>query len=341
MSVAGSGVAPRLLGSATENLGSHGEAVKIVEDRMTFAKMLFSDLHDLRCVALFILSWALGGFCQAASTTTVITYPRPESATDSRYEFDWVILRTALEKSQAKYGPFELRPNESFMPPARVIYDMEDIRGSLDVFVRATSNELEQKFLPIRIPIDRGLLGYRVFLTRKDQLLRFSRVRNLEDLRDITIGQGKGWTDVRILSEAGFKVVEGSSYEGLFAMLSAERFDAFSRAFEEALPEYEQRKNSYPNLVVEPEVLLVYPLARYFFVRRSAEGASLAKRIEFGLESMIQDGSYMALFKSYKQSLIRQAGLTQRRIIRIPNPNLSPETPLSRHELWYDPTTDK
>lgn len=288
------------------------------------------------CLSLLV---ALPLVCQSAPV--IVVYPQSESPNDQRYQFDWVILRQALERTSDTYGPYELRPSPTAMPPQRVTYDMDDPQGVLSVFARASSAELEQKFLPIRIPIDRGLLGYRIFLIRKDHAQHFANVKTLDDLKALTIGQGKGWTDVQILTAAGLKVVEGSNYEGLFAMLDAERFDAFSRAFEEAIPEYAQRRSAFPSLAIESKVLLVYPLARYFFLRRTPEGMQLAKRIETGMEMMIRDGSYQTLFRQYKQALIQQADLAHRHIIQIPNPRLSPETPLNRRELWYDPLTDK
>jgi hypothetical protein len=81
----------------------------------------------------------------------------------------------------------------------------------------------------VRLPIDKGLLGYRMFLVREADLPRFATVRTLDDLRKLRVGQGKDWIDVPILRKAGFPVVEGTSYPGLFAMLAAGRFD-FSRA---------------------------------------------------------------------------------------------------------------
>lgn len=264
-----------------------------------------------------------------------VVYPRPESAHDSRYLYDWEVLRTALEKTRARFGPFELREASQYMSPARVTAEAAGA-GSINVFVRATSVQLEQQFRPVRIPVDRGLIGYRLLLVRHEDLPRFSEVRSLDQLRRFSIGQGKGWVDVGILQAGGFKVVEGNNYDGLFSMLEVKRFDALSRSVDEALSEYDEWHKRF-GFEVEPDVALYYPLARYFFTRRDAEGEALAVRLEAGLEAMVQDGSLQALFMTYKGPLIKRSGLARRRLFRIPNPDLPPQTPLARSELWYRP----
>jgi hypothetical protein len=292
-------------------------------------------LHLWSFCALVLCTW-LG----AANADTVVVYPKPESSADSRYQYDWAVLRTALEKTRATAGPFEMKESAQFMSPARVTAEALMPGSEINVFVRATSIELEQRFRPVRIPVDRGLLGYRVFLVRPADLPKFGAVQTLDDLRKFTVGQGKGWVDVAILSAARFTVIEGNNYEGLFPMLAYGRFDFFSRSVDEALREFDERHES-KEIAVEPTLLLYYPLPRYFFVRRDAAGEHLARRIEAGLEIMIRDGSLNGLFNEYKGALIKRSGLNQRRLFRIPNPALSPETPLERPELWYTPPAVK
>ncbi len=284
-------------------------------------------------VALTLLLTPPGAVCARMQ----LIYPRAESSADSRYDYDWAVLRAALEKSAYAFGPFEMHQSSRYMSPARVTAAALLPGSEINVFVRATSNELEQHFRPVRIPVDRGLLGYRVFLVRRSDLPKFAAVRTLADLRKYSVGQGKGWVDVSILSAAGFAVIEGNNYEGLFPMLSYGRFDFLSRSCDEALREYDER-HAHTDMAVEPTLLLYYPLPRYFFTRRDAEGEQLARRIEIGLEIMLRDGSFNSLFLHYKGKLIKRAGLGSRRLFRITNPALPPKTPLARAELWYSPS---
>src|SRR5471030_2561111 len=248
--------------------------------------------------AVLMLLWTA-----CAGAATVVVYPLTGAGIDSRYDYDWAVLRTALLKTVAHYGAFEMRQSQTTMSAQRVTQELANQPGRINIFVRATDPDLEQQFLPIRLPVDRGLLSYRVFLVREADLPRFAAVRSIDDLRRFRVGQGKGWIDVDILRAAQFQVVEGSTYDGLFAMLEAKRFD--------------------------------------FFSRRDAEGKLLAERITAGMEMMIRDGSLNELFYRYKGGIIERASLKQRRLLTIANPSLSPETPLSRSELWYDPLHDK
>ncbi|SFU30236.1 hypothetical protein [Pseudoduganella namucuonensis] len=282
---------------------------------------------------------ALGGALAAEPVRVV--YPRHMGVTNSRYEYDWLVLRTALEKSSAALGPFTMSQLDEAMSPRRVTQELALPRGRINVLARGTSRELERDFLPVRIPIDKGLLGFRVFLIRAADLPRFAAVRTLQDLRRFRAGQGKDWVDIDILHAAGIPVVEGSYFDGLFSMLMVGRFDFFSRGVDEVVLELEERRARYPHMVIEPTLLLHYPLPRYLFVRRDAEGERLAKRLRAGLETMVQDGTLNALFRQHKGPVIEQLNLEKRRLIALPATLATPETPLNRPELWYNPQAER
>jgi hypothetical protein len=60
-------------------------------------------------------------------------------------------------------------------------------------------------------------------------------------------------------------------------------------------------------MVIEPTLLLQYPLPVYFFLRRDAEGRLLAQRIAAGMEIMIRDGSLQACSSSTRAPASRLA----------------------------------
>ena len=268
---------------------------------------------------------------------TTVVYPRYFSILDTSKGFDWIVLRAALEKTVPKYGPFTLAQSQDPFSVPRMLQELSRPDGAVNVIARATHRDLEAQFQPIRIPIDRGLMGMRLLLVRKSDMARFASVRTLEDLRHLSAGQGKGWVDTAVLSAAGISVVESPRPGSLFGMLEAGRFDFFPRALDEAPREYDVISKSYPEIVIEPTLMLRYPLPRYFFVRRDTEGARLAERIKAGLEMMLKDGSLVALFHKHKDPLIERAKIGKRRIIELQNPALPPETPLQRSELWFRP----
>ena len=288
------------------------------------------------CVAA--AAWLFSAATLAAAT--VLIYPRSESATDTQYTYDYELLRQALEATVATHGPYELRQSTAAMNQARAADEIASGSGLVNIFARSTTIEHEQRFLPIRIPIDKGLISYRVFLIRGDMQPKFAAVSTLDDLRAYSVGSFPTWADTKILREGGFKVVTGDSYEGLFRMLVAKRFDFFSRSADEAYREFDERRDLLPDMRVEDSVLLHFPTTRLFFVQRSDEGRKLAERIEAGLNRMIKDGSFDAHFLKYKGPLIERAHLKTRKAFHIENPFLSPETQATRKtrpEIWFDP----
>ena len=273
----------------------------------------------------------------ADKVMTYIYHP-PESSLDVRYIYHWEILRTALEKTKPKWGPYSMTPS-AFMTEQRQAFELKNATGKLTVMYLSTTPDFEKTLVPVRIPVDRNLGGYCVFLIRREDQPRFAAIRTLDDLRRFSYGLGLGWIDVDILRANRFNVVTGSSYDGLFEMLINRRFDIFLRAAVEVLDEYDRRKASLPDLHIEEGIIFYYTLPMYFWFPSTREGRRLAARAEEGMRMMIADGTYDAIFDKHQRQKIMRLRLKERRIFRIDNPNVGPETPLRDNRLWFDPKT--
>jgi ABC-type amino acid transport substrate-binding protein len=273
-----------------------------------------------------------------ADTPMTYIYNGPESSLDVRYVYQWEILRTALERTTKKYGPYRMAPSVT-MPERRQVFELKNASGKLTVMYLDTTPEHERDLLPVRIPVDKNLVGYRIFLIRKEDQAKFYSIKYLADLRKFIFGLGSDWIDVRIFRANHFKVVTGSNYDGLFNMLLNKRFDIFSRGANEIINEYEERKEQMPDLQIEERLMLCYPAPMYFWFSRSREGEALAARVREGMMSMIEDGTYDAIFRKYYGRAIERLDLKNRRIFRLTNPFLVPETPLGDKRLWFDPQT--
>ena len=83
--------------------------------------------------------------------------------------------------------------------------------------------------------------------------------------------------------------------------------------------------------------MLYYPTAEYFFVNR--DNVALAERIERGLRRALADGSFDRLFREHpvNATAFGKSNILKRRIIRLDNPLLPPETPFDQAELWWAP----
>jgi hypothetical protein len=263
-------------------------------------------------------------------------YNSPESGNDVRYEYQWEILRTALEKTKAKYGDYKMS-KARFMSEKRQFFELKNNSDQLTVMYLGTTQELEKELFPIRIPVDKNFGGYCVMLIRKEDQEKFSDIKTIQDFKKISIGQGYGWIDVNILRSNNFNVVTGSTYEGLFKMLVNKRFDAFSRSAVEILDEYNNRKDKFADIKIEDSLLLYYPLPMYFWFSKTEKGKLLARRVREGMEIMLKDGVYDKIFLQYHGYKAEKLNLKKRRFFEINNPFLIPETPFGDRRLWYDP----
>lgn len=273
----------------------------------------------------------------AAGRTSVV-YPAFESSTDSRYNDLVEILKTALEKTVAEYGPYTLQPSTSRMNEARALAELRKPAGMVTIVWSGTSVQKEKEYRAVRIPLRKGILGYRVALIAGNRQAELDKIRNVSDLRKVRIGQGIGWGDVAIYEANGIRV-HTAGYESLFKMVAANRFDLFPRGINEVFPEYAARHANIANLAIEKNLLIYYPWPYYFFCNKF--DSVLAKRIETGLRKMMKDGSFDALFMKYNRASILKANLKNRRVVRIKNPTLPVDTPLDDASLWFDPAAWK
>lgn len=261
------------------------------------------------------------------AASRIVIYPRPESATDERSEYITKVLTLALEKSGVAY---QVRPSVLVMPKGR---SLEQLKQGLDVDVisAVTTREREIELLPIRIPIDKGLLGWRLLLIHAGNRHKFESIKNLEQLRNYQAGLAHDWADVGILRANGLRVVNGANYETLFNMLQAERFDYFPRSVVEIWDEEKNHKGM--DIEVETSLLLHYRSAQYFFVNK--ENKELAADIERGLLRAVKDGSFDVLFEHYNGPFLRRANMKSRTVIELENPSLPVDMPLAERAFWY------
>lgn len=272
-----------------------------------------------------------------ATEPMLFVHPPPETANDQRHSYYWEILEAALQVSRDRYGDYKVVSYGTAMNFPRAVAELESgDAGRVNIVARATNLDLEARLRPIPLPLDKGLLGYRLFLIMPGLQERLDKVRTLDDLRRFSIGQATAWTDVKILLASHFNVVQSNDYEGLFQMLAAGRFDLFSRGVNEIDQEWDARRLKIPGMTIESSLVLHYPMPRYFFVPRTAQGARMAERIELGLRRLAQSGEFERRYQSYKKLVLADLNLAGRRVFRLANPQLSALAPTSEAFWWDD-----
>jgi hypothetical protein len=261
-----------------------------------------------------------------AAAVEIVRFPRPEFEGDHRFDYALQLLQLGLSKTGTDYR-VQLAPIP--MNQERQVSEIEADR-SIDVAPIPSSAEREERLLPVRIPIQKGILGWRLGLIRKGDQGRFAKVNTLDDLKRVRLAQGQEWPDTQILRGNGIDVITAPRYEGLFKMLVSERFDYFPRSVNEIWDELDAHGGT---LEVESRFALHYFYDAYFMVNK--KNTRLAQAIGQGLEKAIADGSFDRLFDQYHGERLRKAHLDKRVVIELRNPLLTPDTPSDRPELWY------
>ncbi|MFD2448672.1 hypothetical protein ACFSQE_09735 [Vogesella fluminis] len=183
-----------------------------------------------RLLSILAVCWAA-----TAPATEIVRFP---DYPDPNKHFFRAALQLALDKSGQDY---ELAPVLPEMLQGRSIARAMGSDGDIDVLWSMTTREREALLLPVRFPVDKGLLGWRIAIVRQDKAEQFADVRSVQDLRYFTAGQEHDWPDTRILRESGLPVMTASQYDSLFRMLAVKRFDYFPRGVAEAWAEVDAR----------------------------------------------------------------------------------------------------
>lgn len=243
------------------------------------------------------------------------------------------LVRLALRKTP-EYGPYTLVRSQE-ISQGRALHELASGRstGLVEIANVATSVTREKVLTPIPVPVDGGLLGFRVCLIEPEKVDRFKGVESVADLRraNIRIGQGSHWPDTPILKANGIEVVTHARYEILFGMLRNDRFDCFARGISEVL--YDIRREKADDLVVEPGLLLAYPMPSYLFVGKNDH--ETAQRLQLGLERAIEDGSFGRYLDKWFGRAIEELNLEDRAVIALENPYLSEDSRHIAREALY------
>jgi len=239
--------------------------------------------------------------------------------------YDNPAIRSLVELALAKtseYGDFTVVRSEE-LSQGRVLRELANNNNRLvDIANVATTAEREEFLNPIPLPVDGGLLGFRVCLVLPKHLPQFEGIQNIDD--------GSHWPDTPILEANGLQVVTHTRYEILFGMLRNERFECFARGVGEVL--FDLEHNRADDLVIEPNILFAYHMPSYLFVAPNDQEA--AHRLQLGIERAIKDGSFAVYLKRWFGRAVTELGLEQRKVITLENPYLSEESMyVGRHTL--------
>ena len=242
---------------------------------------------------------------------------------DTESEFETQLLRLIMERSGVPYV-FGLTAEDVSQDAQVDALASGQLVGkknphAITVGAFGAGQSLSAQLREIPIPLTGGVLGLRVGWTHQQRLLRLAPVRELDDLRSITLLQGHGWSELDIFDSSGLRTYEAGS-DDLFHLVDQQRVDLLPRGVSEIQWDQEVVDNFSKAVVIDPYLLLVYPFAGFYYV--SPENNKLADAINTGFKNIKSDGSYQKLLESlvYTRWLRDQLNLSKRKVIFIPNP---------------------
>lgn len=254
---------------------------------------------------------------------------------DSSINYFRALLIKALDATVEDFGPYEITHVSFAFSQSRTL-QMLKVPEALDVMHTMSSQARESEFLPVRIPLLKGLMGTRMMFVHRSKVEEFNNITSLRALKKKVACQGLHWPDSDILEANFFNVARVVVFEAMFDMIDKGRCDYFPRGIHEIMPEYKTFGATHANLAIASNLMIRYPAPVYYFLGK--HNTELAKRIETGLERLIVSGEF--------DELIRQNPLTSHvfplskwqnvTLFQLTNPELPEININARPELWLN-----
>ena len=259
---------------------------------------------------------------------------------ENHSDFKYRLLELVLQRSGRPYvlGLSEVDVGQDDAVAALEQGDTSSGRNpfALSVGVYGAGVELNSRLRAVPIPVTGGILGLRSGWTHRSQIERLAAIRSKQDLGEIVLLQGLGWSDVDIFDAAGLRTFTART-EDLFRLVDHQRVQLFPRGIAELERETQLMESSTTDTGLDPNLLLAYPFAGFFYV--SPDNQPLADAIRAGFERAIADGSYQQLVEEliFTPWLRRTLVLKNRRVIVLPNPVAADVLADVRNHHWIVP----
>ena len=269
--------------------------------------------------------------CASLHADVRIVYPSPESSQDQRSSDIIELLEETLSITEDQFGKFDLIASSNAMSEARAFFELEKSR-EIDVVWAPSSISKEREFLPIRIPLRKGLSMIHLPLVIASNEKMLADVHEQEALNQYTFGILHR-DDKILFSARRITTTIAASYEGLFRLLSFNRVSIVLRPATDIFHEMVEFHFDYPGIVIDSHLAIKIPRPIYFFV--SKENTLLASRITEGLQKLRTNGVFDRIFQKYHGQSLEELDLPKRRLLNLGDPELLPELPKGPG-LWID-----
>ncbi len=235
-----------------------------------------------------------------------------------RQKYERQVLEAVLTSTESDFGPWEIKESIVEYPGVEESYVFSKKHHHLFVTIAGNQKFQDEDRIAIHKPLTRNLLGYRIPIIRAEDADKFNAVSNADDIQKLKHGIPSTWSDATIFRHNGYEVVEDGSFDDIFERLASGLFDYSAYGANEVLGVFENRASKQDGLVIDNNVLLFYPFPLVFYVNPELPG--LAKRIDQGLQNIIESGTLDAIFNEYYANIVEELNLDQRKIFVLENP---------------------
>ncbi|WP_026376416.1 transporter substrate-binding domain-containing protein [Aestuariibacter salexigens] len=260
---------------------------------------------------------------------SIIFWNGNKSPTRQQYELD--ILRLALRSSSAGFADLHIVEDRQDYPEPE--QEGAILLNSADVCVTVAGNPkfLPDTYIPIHIPLMKGLLGHRLLIIRDAEQPVFADLSSIEALRGKTAGIPATWADATLFRHNHCLVDEYGQLQDVMNRLADGHCDYVALGANEIHDVFDQLSDYTESLVIESTLRLYYPYALVFYVSPRREELAIA--IQQGLQTALLDGAFDKLFHAHNQACLASADLSHRREIALVNPLLPKEIMPSLKEV--------
>ena len=272
---------------------------------------------------LWLLSGSAHGNTQTATTASATATPMvvryyDRGLKDARHAYKFELIKRILEVTRTEFGDYTIVPFGE--EPSAKRQALLITEGQILNLLWASPGTVIARAEVHTIPVDilRGLLGYRVCLINPANFPEHPR--ELTSLHQLSIGQGLNWQDIEIYKHNGIALKQAPTFEALFDMLAAKRFECLPLGADEVMYTLRDKKAQYPFLALDNNLLIYYNYPIYLHV--SKKFPLLAQRVELGLKKLQDSGEFTRLFNQHHAADLAQLNLRQRKVFCLPSPYL-------------------
>lgn len=272
--------------------------------------------------------------CSIVNAEFIVTLRSPETPNDTRENYNHELINLALEKTKNEFGDFKIA-NAPPMNTVRSIFSLTTNRYENFIVELSYQDSLEgsNQLIYIPIPVDLGIVGYRVCFVGSESKNTIENIKNISELKNYSIAQGASWADSEILKYNGLNVTEVNNYLSIFNMIANNRVPLFCRGANELKFEYES--NRALGLQYNESFSLFYSLPRFYHLNKNNIAAK--DRIEMGINLAYADGSMKKLWDKHFLKSVEFLNMKSRIIFKLENPFIK-TLPDGYEKYFYNPT---